>query len=894
MKLRSTFNRVCRSRWLPVVILLVVGFGIAFAVVHPALALPDGNPPAGMTKAQEEAAITGGTAIGGKIAEIFSHFLFSIISLFGKLLVVLIGIMVQIAQFNNFTKATAVQQGWQVARDVCNLLLVIVLLLIAWGTVLRIDSYHYRRMLPKFILMAILINFSKSICGFLIDIAQVIMISFVNAFKGYAAANLTTGVGLEKILKFGNSISGSNFIDTAGALLLGLVLIALMLGAVLMLLFILLGRIIVLWILVVLSPVAYLGETIGVLKKAATTWWKMFGDYLVVGPLVAFFLWLAMLVISINPGQVGKQLAPGGTGSTTVVNSTTDTSNTGKFAAAVSDISSSDNLLSFILAVGMLFAASMAAQQIKTLGGGMGVAAYNKASSAAGWIAKSPKTGAGWLNRKMASGGMPFGGVGKGINLSPFAAWKNITTGYGEKRKREERDMAMHAEERLAKGHVWSPILGATAPSLVSQYAQGLFYHKGIRRAFGPDKQNAMGVNKKNLGKKTDQLSQLQAEEGRLSTNLRQWKPSDQEVQDRASDIITRSGGTIKQADANKQAMTDLRNEEIAANPQLLAVTQQRAKVQAEVAGLTAGLERISQWKPNDYYADQKRRSAIDEEAKKVGTSDGDRQRVLLDKAISSGNPIEAMGVIKKAFETKNQDDLVNSTTATDNYYKRKDGRLIGEKEFQGMSLADRKGLLENDTPMIARGTKLKEGADGLQAFMNEVVVKKLRVSRRTADAFTSEMQDIAESNDQSHLAGSIGMRPDGEYFYRSRADQQTKVAKARDKNIRNNYMKGNDKGMFDGDRLNAIAIREVAKEFKRLAQLLKSGQFNGKLAGKMTTPDNMKVLGDIKLTSLIRDEDKGAYQKFVDALSGYQTGETSISDKLDQINKELPPPPSP
>jgi hypothetical protein len=888
MNLTAKFHRVCRSRWLPVVLLVLVGVVVSFMIIHPTLAVTDESLAAQADATATTPAVQGGSLIGGKIAEIVAHILLSLVSNFGKLLMVLINIMVQIAAFNNFTKAAAVQQGWEVARDLCNLLLVLVLLFIAWGTVLRVESYHYRRMLPKFMLMAILINFSKSIAGFLIDISQVIMMSFINVIKLEVYNKLTTGIGLESILEFKVDLPGANFIEVGGALWLALILIALMAGAVLMLIFILLGRIIVLWILVVLSPLAYLGETIGVLKKASTTWWKMFGDYLVVGPLVAFFLWMAMLVIGTSPSSAGQQLAPQGTGSTSLVDAPTSGQNTssGKFTAAISKISSSDNLLSFIVAVGMLYAAGMAAQQIKTFGGGMGVAAYNKASGAAGWIAKSPKTGADWVNRKQAAR--------TGVDLNPSRVWKNITSGYGEKRKVEEGRMKQAAEERLSKGHIWSPLLGASAPSLVGQYTQGFLYNKGIRKAFGPDIANALGINQKKLGKKTDELSMLREQESHLSGRLKQWKPDDKEVRDRSFDIFTRSGGKVSKEDADKQALAELQNEEIAKNPQLQAVTQQRERVQKEVEGLTAGLERISKWKPTDYYADQKRRAAIDEASKKVGTSDGGRQQVLLEKEIADGNAMEAMGVIKKAFETKNQDTIVQNTTSSKDYYRRKDGRLIDESEYGKMNMEQRSALLESQEPVFKKGTKLTATAEGMQAFMKEVVVGKLKMSQRTADSFGSEMQDIAQSNDQTHLAGSVGMRPDGEYFWRSRNEQQTKVAEFRDKNIRSNYTKGNDKGMFDGERLNAVAIREVVKEFKRLALLLKNGQFNGKLAGKMATDVNIKMLNDVKNTSLVHDDDKVAYQDFIDKLGKYQTGETSISDKLSQIQKELPPPPQP
>jgi hypothetical protein len=288
------------------------------------------------------------------------------------------------------------------------------------------------------------------------------MMSFINVIEGEVRDKLTTGVGLDTILQFKDNLASVNFLEIIGALLLALILIALMMGAVIMLIFILLGRIIALWILVVLSPMAYLGETIGVLKKAATTWWKMFGDYLVVGPLVAFFLWMAMLVIGTDPSSAGRQLAPGGAGSQRAVDAPASTNtNAGKFTAAVSKISSSDNLLSFIVAVGMLFAASMAAQQFKTLGGGIGVAAYNKAGNAASFIARTPVMAAGRVNRAI--------GAKYGVDLNPVKNYQRVKESFAVGKKRQEEAVTLEAERRAGRGGLHG-LMANAAPSWASQY----------------------------------------------------------------------------------------------------------------------------------------------------------------------------------------------------------------------------------------------------------------------------------------------------------------------------------------------------------------------------------------------------------------------------------------
>jgi len=59
---------------------------------------------------------------------------------------------------------------------------ILILLIIAFATILRQESYS-KKLLPKLLIMAVLINFSRTIFGLLIDFSQVIMLTFVNAFS---------------------------------------------------------------------------------------------------------------------------------------------------------------------------------------------------------------------------------------------------------------------------------------------------------------------------------------------------------------------------------------------------------------------------------------------------------------------------------------------------------------------------------------------------------------------------------------------------------------------------------------------------------------------------------------------------------------------------------------
>ena len=68
-------------------------------------------------------------------------------------------------------------------------------------------------------------------------------------------------------------------------------------------------RIVMLWILTILSPLVFFLSTFprGKAQQAYSEWWSKFGNYLVSGPVLAFFLWLAFTITA--SGGLQNELA---------------------------------------------------------------------------------------------------------------------------------------------------------------------------------------------------------------------------------------------------------------------------------------------------------------------------------------------------------------------------------------------------------------------------------------------------------------------------------------------------------------------------------------------------------------------------------------------------------
>ncbi|MGA1047580.1 MAG: hypothetical protein ACO3UU_06195, partial [Minisyncoccia bacterium] len=215
-------------------------------------------------------------------------------------------LLTDVLSYTNFF-STGVNAGWTVVRDFANLFFALTLLIIAIATVLQVsalDNYTAKRMLPSFIFVALFINFSKAIVGFFIDISQIIMITFYNAF-GPGLAN-----AIAKASKVSESAADSKFTD-AGALNILLIVILIVLIATLLWTALLMAvRIVTLWVIIMMSPVAFLGMLIPALKSITDDWKNKFQEALVTGPTLMFLLYLSVTVM--NNGLSDKLQTIGG------------------------------------------------------------------------------------------------------------------------------------------------------------------------------------------------------------------------------------------------------------------------------------------------------------------------------------------------------------------------------------------------------------------------------------------------------------------------------------------------------------------------------------------------------------------------------------------------------
>jgi hypothetical protein len=189
-----------------------------------------------------------------------------------------------------------VSYGWAITRDLANIFLVLGFVVIGLGIILGIEEYQAKKTIPRLIAVALMINFTLVICGFIIDFSNTLMKYFLSAGNVSTSLNIDIIAGLQSVNQ--NNPLGA-LAKTVVYSLFGL------LGGVIYLLYFLLfaGRYFFLWILVIFSPIAFVSRVFPEQSKNIKTffpsffywdeWWKQFIQWCVIGIYAGFFISLA-------------------------------------------------------------------------------------------------------------------------------------------------------------------------------------------------------------------------------------------------------------------------------------------------------------------------------------------------------------------------------------------------------------------------------------------------------------------------------------------------------------------------------------------------------------------------------------------------------------------------
>ncbi len=311
---------------------------------------------------------------------------------------------------------TGVGVAWTGLRDIGNIILIFGFLAIGISVLLGVNWYGGgTKMLPKLLLAAIFLNFSLFISKAVIDIGNVFATQIyiqINGGTGVSTISdtIVNVLGLSTLYNL-QGLDGWKLIFVG---LLGIILFVIAAFVMFSLALILVSRFVILVLLIIVAPVGFAGLAVPKLEGIAKQWWGTLFEQTITAPVLLLILYVALKVITDPMFMQGLQLD--------------EASRAQAYLGLISaptpatTFSFANILLSFLIAMGLLLATTVAAKRLSAHGAKW---ATTVASYPGRYIAR---TGANYTGRGLQR--FSNTRVGQGVTTGIRAITLGQVTGY--------------------------------------------------------------------------------------------------------------------------------------------------------------------------------------------------------------------------------------------------------------------------------------------------------------------------------------------------------------------------------------------------------------------------------------------------------------------------------
>jgi hypothetical protein len=352
------------------------------------------------------------------------------------------------------TFSAVIIQEWVFIRNFCNIFFIATLIMLGIGTLLNVGPNDPKKILPKLVISALLINFSLAISQAILGVADVFQAQFLGMCTAATTASCQSTVVLENLAYrlmiaplvhitagAATSITGLSVALVTEVVYFLIAIMAMFVFAALTAYLVI--RIVALWLLLMTSPIAFAtwfvpNKTIGGLGSA---WWSNFLKYAFFTPIIALCLHICALLANaqstFTQGSLTNQLA------------NQVASGTGNLQTAATDI-----LTAFLVAACLGAALSLASKmgikgadtvmksyksvQERVFGAPTGAAAWAANYAGARTMREIREKSYGLVNDKDGNVRTGFrGALGRTINaaVNPDAMMKSMKTNFEAKNK---------------------------------------------------------------------------------------------------------------------------------------------------------------------------------------------------------------------------------------------------------------------------------------------------------------------------------------------------------------------------------------------------------------------------------------------------------------------------
>ena len=208
-----------------------------------------------------------------------------------------------------YETGSEVYSFWNASRNIANVLLIIVLIVIIFSQItgVGINNYGIKKMLPKLIVMAILINLSFYICQIAVDLSNILGDGLINIFDS------TTGNDSIALLGLGTASVGSatgliaSVLSITGIASFGWILIviivvvlAIAIGIAYLMLLVTVGlRLVIVLSFIGIAPLAFAAYILPNTNSLFKKWLDIFKGALIIYPVVSLMMGVSSIVQNI-------------------------------------------------------------------------------------------------------------------------------------------------------------------------------------------------------------------------------------------------------------------------------------------------------------------------------------------------------------------------------------------------------------------------------------------------------------------------------------------------------------------------------------------------------------------------------------------------------------------
>ncbi len=272
-----------------------------------------------------------------------------------------------------FGNSAGMLLGWSMLRDVGNILLVFGFVSIGVETILNVGHYSVGKTLPRLVIFAVLLNFSLFVTEAIIDTTNAVAVAVHQQAYAKECANQPSGCFVEKgiaaqvlaVSGIGSlpdawsragevfSIGSGDKLQRIIAYVLSTIFMVTTAAVLFFGAFLILSRAITLAFLMITSPIGFAGMAIPALNKVAKDWWKALINNALFAPAFVLLMFVSLQVASgVRYSLAGGKEVP------SIVDALVVSVQTLDFGG----------LLVFLLVIGFMFGALLAAKQFGVMG----------------------------------------------------------------------------------------------------------------------------------------------------------------------------------------------------------------------------------------------------------------------------------------------------------------------------------------------------------------------------------------------------------------------------------------------------------------------------------------------------------------------------------------------